>query len=179
VSGVYRRTHARSSTGTTIVEPLLIDTNILIEATDTRRRFHADATTLVQARSGLVFPAQVIREYLVVATRPVDANGLGLLLPDALGNIAEFRKSIRLLPEERPVLATFLRLLAAAGCTGARIHDAHLVATAVVHRVRTIVSLNPGDLLGITTGISVLAPAEALRGLAGPIQRGKRRPPRR
>lgn len=59
-----------------------------------------------------MFPAQVIREYLVVATRPVIANGLGMLLGDALENVREFRKTIRLLPEERPVLPAFLRLLA-------------------------------------------------------------------
>ena len=110
-----------------------------------------------------MFPAQVIREYLVVATRPVNANGLGMLLGDALENVKEFRKTIRLLPEERPVLPAFLRLLAATRCSGARIHDAHLVATAVVHRIRTIASLNPDDFLGLAADIAVVGPADALR----------------
>lgn len=157
-----RRTPAPSFTETAIAEPLLVDTNILIEATDTRRRFHADATALIDAVGALVFPAQVIREYLVVATRPVNVNGLGMSLHDALENIGEFRKTIRLLAEERPILPAFLRLLAGAHCAGARIHDAHLVATAIVHHVRTIVSLNPDDLLGFTSEIAVVGPAEAL-----------------
>jgi len=170
-----------SSTGTAIAESLLVDTNILIEATDTRRRFHRDATALIESGGALVFPAQVIREYLVVATRPVNANGLGMLLGDALENVREFRKTIRLLPEERPVLPAFLRLLAATPCSGARIHDVYLVATAVVHQVRTIVSLNPGDLLGFAAEIAVVGPADALRerpkSKAGGIGRARRRPP--
>jgi predicted nucleic acid-binding protein len=125
----------------------------------------------------------VIREYLVVATRPTAVNGLGLPLSDALANVGEFRKTVRLLPEERPILPAFLRLLAAANCVGARIHDAHLVATAVVHQVRTIASLNPGDLLGFTAAIAVVGPADALRerqrGRARVIRSPRPRPPRR
>lgn len=98
-----RRTRAPSFTETAISEPLLVDTNILIEATDTRRRFHGDATALIDAVGALVFSAQVIRECLVVATRPVNVNGLGMSLHEALEN-----------------LPAFLRLLAGAHCCRAR-----------------------------------------------------------
>jgi predicted nucleic acid-binding protein len=119
-----------------------------------------------------VLAAQVIREYLAVATRPVSANGLGLALADSLENVRELRARVRLLPEERPVLPTFLALLASAPATGARVHDAHLVATAMVHGVHTIVSLNGDDLRPFAgSRVVVLTPAEAL-GARG----GRRRP---
>ena len=60
-------------------------------------------------------------------------------------------------------MPAFLRLLAATRCAGARIHDAHLVATAVVHRIRTIASLNPRDFLGLAAEIAVVRPVDALR----------------
>jgi predicted nucleic acid-binding protein len=124
---------------------LLIDTSILLEATDEARSQHAAARSLIERGRRLVFPAQVVREFLVVATRPVEANGLGMVLRDALENIREFRRVIRLLPEEKPILPTLLSLLGEIPCQGKRIHDAHLVAAAIVHRVGTIATLNAAD----------------------------------
>jgi predicted nucleic acid-binding protein len=139
---------------------LLIDTNVLLEATDEARPHHADARRLVESRPGLVLAAQVVREYLVVATRPSTANGLGLSTGDALANIGEFRRDIRLLPEERAILPAFLALVGRTGCTGKRIHDAHLVATAVAHGVEAIVSLD--DLAPLAGTLPVLTPRLAL-----------------
>ena len=152
---------------TATVDDVLIDTNVLLEATDERRRHHADAVALLESGAAFTVSAQVIREYLAVATRPVTANGLGLPMADALANVREFRRDIRLLPEERPVLPSFLDLLARIPCSGKRVHDAHIVATAIAHRVRTIVSLNPDDLSCFTPNVAVITPSQAL-GHRGP-----------
>ena len=40
-------------------------------------------------------------------------RALGMPLSDALANVREFRRAIRLLPENKPLLPTLLRLLAA------------------------------------------------------------------
>jgi len=118
---------------------------------------------LIESPRRLVFPAQVIREYLAVATRPIAANGLGMTTTAALENIWEFRVHVRLLPEEKPILPTFLRLVEAVPCAGKRIHDAHIVATAIVHRIGAIVSLNGDDLAPLAGPIAIVTPAEALR----------------
>ena len=157
---------------TAIAEPWLLDTNVLLEATDEARKHHDEARDLLESPRKLVCPAQVIREYLVVATRPVPASGLGLPAADALANVREIRRSVRLLPEEKPVLQAFLELVERIRPAGQRIHDAHLVATALVHAVPTIVSLSARDLTGFGTGLVVVSPAEALR--AKP-DRGSRR----
>jgi predicted nucleic acid-binding protein len=82
-----------------VAERLLVDTNILLEATDAIRTYHQEARELIESYPGLVLPAQVIREYLVVTTRPTAANGLGMSLADALANARQFCRAIRLLPE--------------------------------------------------------------------------------
>ena len=78
-------------------------------------------------------------------------------------------------------MPAFLRLLAATRCAGARIHNAHLVATAVVHRIRTIASLNPRDFLGLAAEIAVVSPVDALRerptSRARGIRNARPRPP--
>jgi len=147
----------------TTAEQFLVDTNVLLEATDERRQHHKDARTLVETVNPLVLPAQVIREYLAVATRPIPANGLGMSMADALENVRQFRILIRLLPEEKPILPTFLKLIETVPCAGKRIHDAHLVATAMVHRVRTVVSLNGDDLAPFAREVAVVTPSQALR----------------
>jgi predicted nucleic acid-binding protein len=144
----------------TRAETLLIDTSVLLEATDEARGAHAAARALIERGDRLVLSAQVVREFLVVATRPVSMNGLGMSLPDALENVREFRRIIRLLPEERPILPTLLSLLGEIPCQGKSIHDAHLVAAAIVHRVGTITTMNREDFLPFRTRVKVVAPPE-------------------
>ena len=152
-----------SSTRTAIAETALVDTNVLIDATNTRRPHHDDALAVLESGTALVLSAQVIREYLVVATRPPGVNGLGMTMATALDNIRAFRREIRLLPEERPVLPTFLALLERSPCSGKRIHDGHLVATTIAHDVHTIVSLNPDDFSAFRDDIAVVTPRDVLR----------------
>lgn len=149
-----------SFTKTTRTESVLVDTSVLLEATDEARSVHAAARTFLELGTQLVLSAQVVREFLVVATRPVTANGLGMPLADAIENVREFRRIIRLLPEERPILPTLLSLLADTPCHGKRIHDAHLVATAIAHRVASIVTLNIDDFRSFWSRVKVLAPVE-------------------
>lgn len=144
------------------VEPALLDTNILADATDEGRVGHENALALLTNRPGLVLCAQVAREYLVIATRPTIANGLGLSLDDALDNLAEFRTVARLLPEEKPLLPKLLSLLAGTACRGATIHDAHLVAAMLVHDVSLIITSNTGDFKRFSDQIQLLEPSRAL-----------------
>lgn len=150
----------------TVAEALLVDTNILIEATDDRRQHHRLALDLMARHAKLVFPAQVIREYLVVATRPTAAgsNGLGMSLRDAVDNVRVFRERVRLLPEEKPLLPTLLKLLDTVPTQGRRIHDAHLVAAAIVHKVRRLLTLNGADFRPFATHVAPVTLTEALPG---------------
>ncbi len=142
--------------------PLAVDTCILLEATDANRGHHRAALDVLELHPALVLPAQAIREYLAAATRPVSANGLGLSLIAARANLDAFRVNVRLLPEERPVLPSFFRLLDDAPCTGRRLYDAHLAATAMAHQVAEVVTLNGTDFAPFSAHLTVVTPTQVL-----------------
>ncbi len=70
---------------------VMLDTNVLLAATDESRTEHHAALTILNdwpaGATTLCASGQILREYLAVATRPADRNGLGLKLSDALGNV--------------------------------------------------------------------------------------------
>lgn len=149
-------------TQATELSSLAVDTCILLEVTDAARIHHLAAREVLELHSLLVLPSQVIREYLVVATRPVPNNGLGLSLSAARANVQAFLANMRLLPEEQPVLPAFFGLLDHAPCVGKRIHDAHLAATAMAHGVVEILTLNGRDFSAFAPHVRVITPVEVL-----------------
>ena len=67
---------------------VLLDTNVLVAATDEARSGHVRAREfLADEDRELIVTAQVVREYLVMATRPQDVNGLGLPGDTAASNL--------------------------------------------------------------------------------------------
>ncbi len=88
---------------------------------------------------------QILREYLAVATRPVDQNGLGMARPDAVANVRALRARLNLLAEDIKVSERLLELLETVECAGNQVHDANVVATMLVHGVDTVVSMNVDD----------------------------------
>ncbi len=140
-------------------ETLLVDTNVLLSATDRSRTEHVRAHQLFgRCRSAGVHPTwcgQIMREYLVVATRPIAANGLGLSLIDALENVTRLRRRLVLLDETEQVSLKLLELVRDSETTGKRIHDANLAAVALTHGVTAIVTLD-ADGFGAYRGVKVL-----------------------
>ncbi len=66
---------------------VVLDTNVLLAATDEERPDHQDAVVSLNEwpASGVVLytSGQILREYLAVATRSVEHDGLGMLQPAA------------------------------------------------------------------------------------------------
>ena len=128
---------------------LFVDTNVLLTATDESRLQHQGAGRLLNesSRRGLHLAAsgQILREYLVVATRPVDTNGLGLQVRNAAANVTEFLRCIHLYDETVEVARRLRQLGLAYGLRGKRLHDANIVATMSIHGIRTLVTQNPDD----------------------------------
>ena len=127
----------------------MLDTNVFLAATDEGRAEHDQALAIVNdwpARGTALYASgQIMREYLSVATRPADQNGLGLALADALANVRAFRGRTTLLAEDVKVADRLLALLDDTACAGKQIHDANVVATMLVHGIGTIVTINTGD----------------------------------
>jgi len=128
---------------------VLVDTNVLLEATDEGRKLHQAAVGVFQNAAGagvcLFLGTQVIREYLVVASRPLANNGLGMDLSAALGNITRFRSRTSLIAETLQAGELFLEWAAHFGIRGKRLHDLQLLASASVAGMDGLLTANEGD----------------------------------
>jgi predicted nucleic acid-binding protein len=139
----------------------LLDTNILLAATASARPFHVQAMAVLDqgfADRSLVVSGQVVREYLAVATRPAENNGLGLTTAQALGNVSQFLDRAECLEEDRRVTQRFLALLVEVPSQGNQVHDAHIVATMLAHGVGHLLTLNPKDFQRFAGLIHVTGP---------------------
>ena len=127
---------------------VMIDTNVLLAATDESRTEHRRRLTILNDwpdATTLCTSGQILREYLAVATRPADRNGLGLDLSEALGNVRAIRERTTLLAEDDKVAERLLGLLADVEAGGKQVHDANVVATMLVHGIAVIVTMNLDD----------------------------------
>jgi predicted nucleic acid-binding protein len=130
-------------------ELLFLDASVLLAATDESRPHHGTAlrSIAVHRSMGLHFAVsgQILREYLVVATRAPEANGLGLHPASALGNIEALRQRLVFLEETEQVSERLLLLVKKYALSGTRIHDANVVAAMLAHGLEKIVTENQRD----------------------------------
>ena len=152
---------------TMVGDTLFVDTNVLLIATDESRSLHQEAMQLlagsVTQYLSLATSGQVLREYLVVATRPVDVNGLGLSTEVAVANVNEFLDGFNMCDETVEVSSRLRQLALTHNLSGKRLHDANIVATMEVHGIRALVTENAGDfapfedvaILSITDAVTV------------------------
>jgi predicted nucleic acid-binding protein len=139
-----------------------LDTNVLLSATDKGRARHGAALTVLDEWPGegvtLYSSAQILREYLCVATRSRSHNGLALAAPDAIANVRSIRGRVRLLDGGSKVADRLLELLADIECAGKRVHDANVVATMLVHGIGTLVTENAEDFRRFSDRIEIVSP---------------------
>lgn len=144
----------------TTPDRVMLDTNVLIAATDEGRAEHRDALIVVNEWASrpteLCTSGQILREYLTVATRPAEKNGLGLNRSDALGNVHAIRGRTTLLAEDAKVADRLLSLLADVDCRGKQVHDANVVATMLVYGVRAVVTMNMEDFARFEGHVSLI-----------------------
>ncbi len=148
---------------------LFLDTNILLTATDESRAQHSEAQLVISTASEngihLALNGQIVREYLVVATRRLDVNGLGLSTADALGNVEEFLGHTVFYEETEEVALRLRELVQEVELTGKRIHDANIAATMLSYGVAEILTQNREDFEGIP-GIRPVSLSEVSRAFA-------------
>jgi predicted nucleic acid-binding protein len=129
--------------------PVLVDTSVLLRLRDASDSNHAACRAALApaevSRRGICFCAQVMIEYWVVATRPVDRNGFGLAPSDAEGDIRELRRLLPCLPEPADIADRWLARVAHYQVSGKPAHDARLAALMEAHGVRHLLTLNPSD----------------------------------
>ena len=130
-------------------ERIMLDTNILLAATDESRPDHETAREIIATSGkkgrGLCVSGQIVREYLVVATRSAELNGLGLSAIHAISNVDAFRRFLQLQKEPEAATEKLIKLCRNYDLRGKRIHDANIVAAMLTHGIRFLVTLNTRD----------------------------------
>jgi predicted nucleic acid-binding protein len=130
-------------------ETCFVDTNVLLTATDRSRSGHAEAKLLLTKARRCGFPlgvsGQIVREYLVVATRQLENNGLGLAQQAAVANVTQMLQRLTFFEESEAVSVRLRELVGQRQVAGRRIHDANVAATMLTHGVRILVTDNAPD----------------------------------
>lgn len=128
---------------------VFVDTNVLLAATDRDRPQHQYALNFLdeglRGSLRLFVTGQIFREYLVVATRPRDVNGLGLSPRDALKNVRGFKTVLQVLPEDDETAGALMTMIQKYELKGKRIHDANLIASMIRHGLHRLKTYNPSD----------------------------------
>jgi predicted nucleic acid-binding protein len=139
---------------------ILVDTNILLRSAQPN---HPLCTLSVQAVSKLLRQnaPQNIAEFWNVATRPVEVNGLGLSLGEALQEIAGIESLLTLLPDIPAIYPVWKQLVRDHGVRGVKVYDARLVAIMTVYAVDSVLTFNVADFKRYGT-VEALQPAAVL-----------------
>jgi predicted nucleic acid-binding protein len=146
---------------------ILVDTNVLLRIAQSASPDHATAMSAVLALQNedvqLCLVPQVIYEFWVAATRPVDVNGLGLDVPVVERSIQKALIDYRLLRDERGIFGQWQTLVVANDVKGKAAHDARLVAAMQRHGLTNLLTFNKPDFTRFAS-IHVFTPADILAG---------------
>jgi predicted nucleic acid-binding protein len=102
-----------------------------------------DAIKKLSGRAAtFVIAPQVLVEFWVVATRPVEVNGFGWAPSVVAVALTQVRQRFLLLQEGPELFEKWLSLVQTTHVRGKNAHDARLAALALVHGVPEILTLN-------------------------------------
>ncbi len=143
---------------------ILADTNILLRLVERNHPQHvvaAAAIDIVETRGHqLNIVPQVAYEFWVVATRPLEANGLGMGPAEAQSEFDALLPPFRVLRDERVIFEIWQQLVVDHKVTGKRAHDARLVAAMLRHRISHLLTFNASDFARYPD-VTVLEPQNA------------------
>jgi predicted nucleic acid-binding protein len=128
---------------------ILVDTNVLLRIVESGHPQHSLAVAAVDAIESaghqICIVPQVVYEFWVVATRPVELNGLGLSAAEANSKVENIIATMRLLRDERSIFEIWNRLVADHSVIGKRAHDMRLIAAAIRHGISRFMTFNIAD----------------------------------
>lgn len=141
---------------------ILLDANILIRLAKPDDKQHE---TVVRALESLhknqiercIVP-QCIYEFYVVATRPLENNGLGWEPTKASNTISVFRERFSLIHDSAEVYLVWQDFMTQYQVRGKPSHDARLAAAMIVHKIPQILTFNGGDFARFVSKIDVVDP---------------------
>ncbi len=129
---------------------VLVDTNVLVAVVEPRHPQHAQAVdalrTLRHAGDDLAIVPQIHYEFWVVASRPVENNGLGMTTAEAEAELQRLGPPLfRFLRDERAIYDPWRELVNLHDVVGKHAHDARLVAAMQRHHLTHLLTFNLTD----------------------------------
>ncbi len=130
------------------VDSIFIDTNVLIYAnnreSDLCELAREKLDELTDSVNSLVISDQIIREYLVVMTRPGFIEK-PVSNKSALEDVERMRKEFTLILPDLNSLYTLIELISTYDIKGKRIHDAAIVSLMLTNGINNILTNNIDD----------------------------------
>ena len=124
----------------------LADTNIAARRVITSDPVHLEVKRVVDhlllRRDIVAITAQTLIEFQALATRPSEANGLGLSTVEANLQASMMESVFPLLEETPAVYSHWRRLMEKYDIVGRQVYDARLVAVMLTHGVTHILTAN-------------------------------------
>jgi predicted nucleic acid-binding protein len=146
---------------------ILVDTNILLRVAQRASPHHLIAKSavllLVEADVTLCIVPQVIYEFWVAATRPLEVNGLGLSIDAAQQSIQAMIQDYQLLKDERGIFGHWHSLVVDYQVMGKTAHYARIVAAMTRHGLTNLLTFNKPDFTRFPE-IRVFTPADIMQG---------------
>lgn len=131
----------------------LLDTNILLRMSDRTSPVSLLAgkatAALLRQRDRVFITSQNIIEFWVVATRPLNVNGLGWSVEQTHAEVEQVLTQFPRLEETPQIFLHWFNLVTTYQLQGKRVHDARLVAVMLANGVTHLLTLNPGDFSSI------------------------------
>ena len=143
----------------------LLDTNIWLRSVQREAPQHpiaveALATLLVQGNDVFI-TAQNLIEFWSVASRPIEANGLGWSVETVRQEIDRLLALFPLLDDTADVFTHWLQLVSTYRVIGRRVHGARLVAAMITHGITHLLTFNRDDFRQFAM-ITVVTPTDLL-----------------
>jgi predicted nucleic acid-binding protein len=144
---------------TTAVEPVFVDTNILIYAQQAGSPFNSLAKgKLIDLETAGCAPwisRQILREYLVAMSRP---DGLTAPVPMSalVADVQGFQAQFYIAEDGPSVTDHLLQLINTIPSAGKQIHDANIVATMLASGIRKLLTHNLADFKRFAAHVTVI-----------------------
>lgn len=143
----------------------LLDTNVVLRFSNPSDTQHSLATeavaTLLLQGNECYLTAQILIELWVVATRPIDVNGLGWSVEQTHDVLEQMLNRFPVVDENSQIFANWFTLVTNNQIKGKRTHDARIMAVMLASGISHILTLNPKDFPEVSD-ITIVHPQKVL-----------------
>ncbi|AFY40895.1 PIN domain-containing protein [Nostoc sp. PCC 7107] len=127
----------------------LVDTNILLRLVQKSSPMHVDtqrAIFLLKQQGELLYiiPQNII-EFWAVCTRPINSNGLGISISEAVKTSEQLKKIFILQLDTPGIFGEWESLIVQYQVMGKKVHDTRLVAAMATHKITHLLTFNVDD----------------------------------